>query len=133
MSQFKLIPITRNHPLQIRKTVQSLNQDLIISTQTRYFLVKQKDIIYVQGQGNYAKIYVKQRRPIMVSKPLVYYQQQLSPQDFIRIHQSYLINKNEVVSVDRNGQELSLVDGSHFPISRRLKKQVFIFFGITEK
>lgn len=45
-------------------------------------------------------------------------------ENFLRVHQSFLVNKDVIKSVDRKNNILKLSDGSELPISRRRKKDL---------
>ena len=48
--------------------------------------------------------------------------EQFAPKDFIRIHQSYIVNRQYVKAVQ--GNDLQMINGDKLQISRRYKKRV---------
>src|SRR5690606_33305789 len=61
------------------------------------------DIVRCQADVNYTHIHCVDGRKYTVSKTLKHYEQLLPPQQFLRIHNSHLINLDYVASYDRNG------------------------------
>ncbi|WP_046756017.1 LytR/AlgR family response regulator transcription factor [Kordia jejudonensis] len=63
-------------------------------------LVNLEDIMYFKADVNYCIIYIKDIKPIIVSKTLKEFDLYLKDNfEFIRIHQSYLINKNYIKKI----------------------------------
>ena len=61
----------------------------------------------------------------MVSKTLKYYSDLLKDNNFIRVHQSYLINKEYIKEfIKSDGGYLVLKDNSTVPISSRKKPEI---------
>lgn len=88
--------------------------------ETRF--VKTVDIIRCQSTNNYCPIYLKDGEKILVSKPIFYFDELLSEYGFIRCHQSHLVNKNHIRSLNRkDGGYLVLLDNSEIPVSKSKK------------
>src|SRR5690606_22408030 len=54
------------------------------------------DIFFCKADDNYTEIYLEKKK-IVVSKTLKYFEDALQPYPFARIHKSYLVNVAEVV------------------------------------
>lgn len=82
-------------------------------------------IIRCQAEGNYTKIYIQNQAPILVSQTLKEYDEVLSEQGFIRVHQSHLINSTIIKSyIKKDGGYLKLFDNTSIPVSRQRKDMV---------
>lgn len=57
--------------------------------------VSVKAIEYFEGDGNYTFVHLKGERPVMVSKTLLRFAEQLP--DFIRIHKKMLVNPDHII------------------------------------
>jgi two-component system LytT family response regulator len=81
-----------------------------------------KDIIRCEADNNYTFFYLNSGEKFLVTKTLKEYDDILSGLDFIRVHQSHLVN---VRFVDRylkgEGGTVVMVDGSEVSVSRRRK------------
>ena len=63
-------------------------------------LVDVDDIIYFKADVNYSYIYIKDLKPILVSKTLKEFDTHLSDNEtFFRMHQSYLINTDHIKKI----------------------------------
>ncbi len=83
-----------------------------------------KDIVRCEADNNYTNFYLNSGDKILVTKTLKEYDECLSGLDFIRVHQSHLVN---IKFVDRyikgDGGTLVMVDGSQVDVSRRRKDE----------
>ena len=61
----------------------------------------------------------------MVSRSIKEYEQLLEPYGFFRVHQSYLVHRDHVLSVlKKDGYQLLLTGQVQIPVSRLRKEQV---------
>ena len=82
-------------------------------------------IVRCEGEGNYTHIYLKTGEKILSSKTLKEFDELLSEYDFLRVHQSHLINLNEVKSyIKTDGGYIKMKDGSSVSVSRQRKDMV---------
>lgn len=89
------------------------------------------EIKYLQAESNYTKLYLNNvDNPILVSKSLKYFANQLDTAYFIRVHRSYLVNARFVQSFIRyRNPSLLLNNGKSIQISRRRLKSVKLFYN----
>jgi two-component system LytT family response regulator len=99
---------------------------LVVSSAKGYEYIPIENIVRIESERSYARIFLSNKRVIMVSKCLNEYQNMLDEYTFFRIHNSHLINLNHVVKYFRtDGGYVEMTDGSNIPISRS-KKDIFI-------
>ncbi|MBN2166469.1 MAG: LytTR family transcriptional regulator DNA-binding domain-containing protein [Marinilabiliaceae bacterium] len=97
---------------------------IVLNTQRSYYLVKTDDIIYCKSNNSYTTFYFVNQQPVTVTNSIKYYSQLLTD-TFIRPHQSYLVNINQIESVRKKGDViLTLKSGDEIPVSNRKKKEV---------
>lgn len=61
-----------------------------------------KDIIYVEGYGEYLRIYLEgQAKPLVVYMRMKEMEEQLADKCFMHIHKSYIINLHHLVEIDK--------------------------------
>lgn len=82
------------------------------------------DIIYCESDGNYSTIFMESKKKILVTMKLKQLEEKL-PDDFFRIHNSYIINLNKVQEYLKNDGYVILTDQSKIPVSRQ-KKMLFL-------
>lgn len=101
---------------------------LALSTSEGVFLYDTDEIILLEGSSNYTKFYFTNHRTQVVSKTLKEYEEILAEHQFLRVHKSYLVNKSQVIKVDREGI-LELSNGMFIPVSRRRKAEILQWFN----
>lgn len=112
----QLEALLRQHSLQNEKKIGIGMSDKII-------FVNIGEILYCEAQGAYTKVYLNSGKNIMTSKPLGDFEEQLSTQNFFRIHHSYIINLNKVKEFQKNdGAYVMMENGLKLEVSTRKKK-----------
>jgi two-component system, LytTR family, response regulator len=104
---------------------------LAINVKEGSFLFHLDEIISLEANNNYTKIYFTNHKPILVSKTLKDYNELLSEYNFIRIHKSYLVNKDYILSFDHDGNVI-LKDGIIAQVSRRNKSDLIEMFKLKK-
>lgn len=74
---------------------------IFVKTENRLQKVAFKEILYIEGQGDYLKIVTTQAR-IMTLQNFKKFEDTLPPENFIRVHKSYLVALNKIESITRN-------------------------------
>jgi DNA-binding LytR/AlgR family response regulator len=93
---------------------------IFIKSEKRIEKVELCDILYAEVLGNYVTIYTE-RKKIIAYLTMKSLESQLSNADFIKIHQSFLVNRSKIESVE--GNELK-VGTKSLPISRNYRDSV---------
>ncbi|MGV7105353.1 LytR/AlgR family response regulator transcription factor [Flavobacterium sp. U410] len=108
----------------IRKKVDNFKR-IALSTSEGIHLFEINDIIRCESEDNYTKFYIKNSKPILISKTLKEYEELLVEHGFERIHQSHLINLQYLKSyIKKDGGYVVMADGNHLPISQRKKERL---------
>ena len=108
----------------IRKKVDNFKR-IALSTSEGIHLFDISDIIRCESEDNYTKFYIKNSKPVMISKTLKEYEELLTEHGFERIHQSHLINLNYLKSyIKKDGGYVIMADESHLPISQRKRERL---------
>jgi hypothetical protein len=87
----------------------------------RDFLVAARDIEWLQASGNYVNMHVR-GRDYPLRSTMAAIEARLDPVRFARIHRSYMVNLDQVASIeplDTGDARVHLVDGTQLPCSRR--------------
>ncbi|HMR82581.1 MAG TPA: LytTR family DNA-binding domain-containing protein [Niabella sp.] len=88
--------------------------------------IRLSQIIHLEANGPYTTFFIKNQKKIMVSKNLKEYELLLCDHDFFRIHNSYIINLNEINRmIKTDGGYVIMSDESMIAISPR-KKDEFV-------
>lgn len=83
------------------------------------------NILFCKGNGSYSIIYAKNLKKVIISKVLKWSEYRLPSEQFIRVHHSYLVNKNAILNFHYAVQSsITLIDGTIIPVSRSRKNYV---------
>ncbi len=83
------------------------------------------DIIRCESSNTYTEFFLSDGKNIVVSRPIFEYEELLTDYDFIRCHQSHLVNKKYIKSlIKEDSGYLLLADHTRIPISRGKKENV---------
>ncbi len=108
----------------IRKKVDHFKR-IALSTAEGIHLFDIADIIRCESEDNYTKFYIRNNKPLLISKTLKEYEELLAEHGFERIHQSHLINLAYLKSyIRKDGGYVVMSDNSHLPISQRKKDRL---------
>lgn len=103
---------------------------IVLKTSDRISLVNIKDIIRCEAENNYTIFYLANRSKIMVSKTIKTYETMLAGHEFMRVHQSHLINLNYIQHFDKpEGGMLVLSDNSSVPVSIQKRALLLEYFA----
>lgn len=106
--------------------------ELILSTNDNIYKILLVELIYCHSQGNYTTFHLRGGDRILISKSMKAVQAMILSGDFVRCHQSYLVNTNYVERYNRNGV-LVLSSGEKIPVSASRKALTFeVVFGIKD-
>lgn len=108
----------------IRRKVDNFKR-IALSTSDGIHLFEISDIIRCESEDNYTKFFIKNSKPILISKTLKEYEELLTEHGFERIHQSHLINLAYLKSyIKKDGGYVVMADNSNLPISQRKKERL---------
>jgi two-component system LytT family response regulator len=97
---------------------------LAVSTQNGIFYIRISNIIRIEADANYSKIFTKDRKPVLVSKTLLEFENRLSNHGFYRCHKSHLINLKQVTGYSKKtGGRIIMSDNEKINISHKLKDE----------
>jgi DNA-binding LytR/AlgR family response regulator len=93
---------------------------LFFRTERKTVKVILKDILYVEGMGNYVKIFTESG--VVITKTSLATVEAMLPEDsFVRIHRSFIVSKSKIKSFNNEVVEVSK---SEIPIGKLFKNNV---------
>jgi two-component system LytT family response regulator len=108
----------------IRKKVDHFKR-IALSTADGIHLFEISDIIRCESQDNYTQFFIKNHKPLLISKTLKEYEELLMEHGFERIHQSHLINLSYLKSyIKTDGGYVIMGDNAKLPIAQRKKERL---------
>jgi two-component system LytT family response regulator len=96
-----------------------LSQRITINHAKGFKIVDPSDIMYLEGEGNYTKIYFSDGSQYVDTRSLGIYEDILDPQKFFRVHKSHIVNilcVNEFLN--NEGSFVIMKNGTRLAISR---------------
>jgi two-component system LytT family response regulator len=96
-----------------------------LHTSEKIIVVNINDIIRCKSDNNYTTFHFKDNSKILVSKTLKHYADMLKEVNFLRVHQSHLVNTKYIKEfIKSDGGYLILTDNSNIPVSVRKRNEV---------
>lgn len=109
-------------------------QPLLLSMSEGYELVNHPDIIRLESEGNYTRVYKSDLSVKLVSKTLKEFDLILAPRGFLRVHHSHLINPQHIKQfIKADGGTILMVDHKQVPVSRQRKDELLEYFSKLAK
>lgn len=91
---------------------------IALSVADKIEFVEIGSIIRCESESNYTTFYLKSGEKLIVSKTLKEFDELLTPYNFLRVHQSHLINLDEIKSfIKSDGGYIRMKDGASVSIS----------------
>ncbi len=103
---------------------------IAVPTAEGFELVPATDVIYFEANDNYTHIFLKNKNKIIACRTLKKIEEQIQDYNFfVRVHNSYMVNLNEVVRYVRGeGGYLVMSNNSSVSVSRSRKDALLKFF-----
>lgn len=96
---------------------------LLFPDQSKIIRVLVKDIVRLEGVGNYTLLHLKNRTTMLSSRTLKVYQNVLSEVGFVRVHRAHLINLHCMKHYDELDLSFAVMQNKdQITISRRKRK-----------
>lgn len=107
----------------IKFNKNNTRKKISISTDGKLIFLEPDDIIYIESDGNYCTLYLKNSKKIVVTKKLKSFSELLPEEEFFRIHNSYIINLNKVKEFIKVDGYVVLENNIKIPVSRQRKTE----------
>ena len=98
---------------------------IVLKTAQEVLLISLEDIIRLESDINYTKVFLKDGKKILVTTILKDYEEMLSDLGFFRAHKTHLVNLNHVVKFKKeDGGFIIMSDNSVIPVASRKKDEL---------
>jgi len=113
----------------LQPKIPETNEKITIPTQTGFEVLETKNIIYCKADDNYTHIILQNGDQKLVSKTLGFIEKKLTGSSFVRIHKSYLININAIISYQKGkGGMVVLKNNKSLPVASSKKALLLGYF-----
>ena len=109
----------KNTDIPANENITQSHDKIIIKTLESIYFVQKEKIMRCEAYKNYTTIYQVEEKCILASRTLKDFELLLPPPNFIRVHQSHLINVNFIKRIEKQESRIQLIDNSYVPIAYR--------------
>lgn len=103
-----------------RKKDADNKEYLFIKSDYKMARIAVHDIIYIEGMREYVRIHLNSGKPLMPLMTLRVLEEQLPADRFMRVHRSYIVNLEKIITVEHNR---IVFDGKvYVPVSEQYKE-----------
>ncbi len=107
-------------------STKSQEEKLAVPTGDGLEFIPIKNIVHIESSSNYSKIFLIDRKKILITKQLGDLEEMLQSYHFFRVHNSHLINLLHVKKYSRGeGGQVVMENDDVIDISRRKKEEFF--------
>ena len=124
LSQLKANALKPTHTKNIAK--------MALPSLTGMDFIDIEEILRCEADNNYTTIFFKDNRKTVISKPLHYFESELQPHNFLRVHHKHLINLKMIKSYSKGkgGGFIVLGNNQTIPVSVRKKSHLMEVFTV---
>jgi DNA-binding LytR/AlgR family response regulator len=123
-----LMPKNLEFPVQaIQEKNTSENDFIFFKADKKIHKFYFKDILFIEGSGNYVKIHTENATPLMVLEKLSDLEGKLPQNQFMRVHKSFIMNKLHIKKMEGNQ---IFVGTQIIPISATYREEIMEMLGI---
>lgn len=93
-----------------------------------YDLILYKDILWIQASRNFCELHLEDQRKILVAHPLLFMEQILRGEWFMRVHRSYFINLRQVTRLRGN---MIYIGKQDIPLGQLYREEFLAHFCVV--
>ncbi|RYE14297.1 MAG: hypothetical protein EOP34_06900 [Rickettsiales bacterium] len=86
------------------------------------YLIDFSQIIFYASESCYSTLHLIDGRSFVLIKSLSKVEKELNTCSFIRVNQSYLINRNQIIHIDKKNKQVALINSISLPFTITVKK-----------
>jgi len=119
-------PVNDNTQYKVLKENFSNQADkkIVLQTAETIFVVRMEDIIYMQAEGSYTRIYTTSHGVLTITKKLIDFEYLENIGPFFRTHRSYIVNLNHIKKVDKKDFILIMNNDAEVYLAQDKKNQL---------
>jgi len=93
---------------------------VVVKSRSKIHVIPVDDIRYIEAQDDYVMIYTSESKHLK-QKTMKYFEAHLPPEDFVRIHRSYIARLSEIAQMElyeKDSYVVILKDSTRLPVSK---------------
>jgi two-component system LytT family response regulator len=117
--------------LETRLRKEKQIEKIVLRTSDSIHVIAIPEISYCEADKNYTTFYLIDRPKVVVSKNIGEYEDLLASNGFLRIHQSILLNLDQLEKYEKgDGGFVLTKSGQQLPVSSRKKEQLMAYLNL---
>jgi DNA-binding LytR/AlgR family response regulator len=106
---------------QNQDSVKTGDNHLFVKSDYKIVRIELSDIKYIESMHEYVRIHLASDKPVMTLLSMKAIEEQLPKDRFMRVHRSFLVNKEKIKVVERN--RIIFDNNVYIPVSDQYKSQ----------
>ncbi|MFM8913141.1 MAG: LytR/AlgR family response regulator transcription factor, partial [Flammeovirgaceae bacterium] len=105
---------------------------VVVKTGSKVKIIPVHDIQYIEADDDYVKVTTAEGS-FLKNKTMNFYEQSLDPQQFVRVHRSYIVHINQITKIEPYQKETHLAtlrNGTQIPVSKTGYTKLKTLLGI---
>ncbi|MCU7495924.1 MAG: response regulator [Ignavibacteria bacterium] len=99
---------------------QEFLERVVVKNGPKIHIIPSDKILYIEAQDDYVMLYTTEGR-FLKQKTMKFFEDHLNPEEFIRIHRSYLVRISEIKQIElfeKDSYRLQVSGGKFLPVSK---------------
>lgn len=114
---------------RVKKQAKLSDGSIAIPTTNGQLVLRTDNIFFLKADGSYTEVHTDAERHL-VSRKLIDMEELLDPEQFLRVHRSFVVNVSKVLEFVRQANSsLKMENGAIIPVSRSNKEEVKRLFS----
>ena len=118
--------VTPSAPKQIDSVLNTMSATsaqqsrIVVKTGSKVKIISVHDIHFIEADDDFVKVTTTDGA-FLKNKTMSFYEQTLDPQQFVRVHRSYIVQINQITKIEPYQKESHLAilrDGKQIPVSK---------------
>jgi DNA-binding LytR/AlgR family response regulator len=106
-------------PEQRNDVARASSDHLFVKSEYKIMRIELSDIKYIESMHEYVRIHLVNEKPVMTLISMKTIEEQLPEERFMRVHRSYIVNKEKIKIVERN--RIIFDNNVYIPVSDQYK------------
>ncbi|MBI5008257.1 MAG: response regulator transcription factor [Bacteroidia bacterium] len=106
-------------PEQRNVTAKASSDHLFVKSEYKIMRIELSDIKYIESMHEYVRIHLVNEKPVMTLISMKTIEEQLPEDRFMRVHRSFIVNKDKIKVVERN--RIIFDNNVYIPVSDQYK------------
>ncbi len=102
----------------------NLSPKINISADGKVYLIDKETVLYLKSDKSYTTISLTSGKKIIATKTLKEIHKKFPCPEFVRVHNSYVVNLNHATEYNKGVNELTMLDGTIVSVSRSKKTEL---------